>query len=56
MKLSYLEVVDLERFLGTLDTCDYMGIAPKLNENDAFLLAMMQGHMQRWLREHADEV
>ena len=51
MKLSYYEVMDLERFLGTLSTCDYMGVSPKLTDNDAFLLAMMQGHMQRWLRQ-----
>jgi hypothetical protein len=49
MKLSYYEVRDLERFLGTLATCDYMGIAPKLSENDAFLVAMMEGKMKRWM-------
>lgn len=56
MKLSYLEVKDLERFLGTLSTCDYMGVSPRLKDDDVFLLNMMQGHMQRWLREHEDEV
>jgi hypothetical protein len=51
MQFGYLEVVDLERFLGTLASCDYLGVAPKLSENDYFLLNMMQGHMMRWLRE-----
>jgi hypothetical protein len=51
MKLSYYEVVDLERFLGTLASCDYMGVAPKLSEADYFIVSMMQGHFVRWLRE-----
>jgi len=51
MKLSYYEVMDLERFLGTLSTCDYMGVAPKLSEGDVMLLAMMEGKMHRWMRE-----
>lgn len=52
MELSYYEVIDLERFLGTLASCDYMGVAPKLNDDDYLMVGMMQGKMMRWMREN----
>jgi len=53
MKLSYYEVKDLERFLGTLASCDYLGVAPTLSEDDYLMVGMMQGKMMRYLRENA---
>jgi hypothetical protein len=50
MELSYYEIVDLERFLGTLESCDYLGVAPKLSDQDAMVLGMMHGKMSNWLR------
>jgi hypothetical protein len=54
MKLSYYEVKDIERFLGTLASCDYLGVAPKLSEDDYFLLNMIQGKMIKFIRENSD--
>lgn len=52
MILSYAEVEEIHKFLETLDTCDYLGVKPTLLEDDVFLLRMISGHLQKWLREN----
>lgn len=50
MKLMYYEVRDLEKFLGTLASCDELGVAPRLTDDDVFILNIMHAKMDSWLR------
>jgi hypothetical protein len=52
MKLTTSELKDIEMFLGTLATCDYLGVHPTLPEEKINRLSQIQFDIQNYLRSN----
>lgn len=48
---SYNELEQIDRFLSTLETCEYMGIPPRFDETTAVELRNILGIIQVELRD-----
>lgn len=53
MELGLAEWQDIERFLGTLTTCDYMGIPPKLNDTDYFVARCLEVKIRKFVEANS---
>lgn len=48
---SYNELEQIDRFLSTLETCEYMGVAPSFDEETVIDLRNIMGIVQVELRD-----
>ena len=54
MLISDQETKDIERYLGTLSTCEYKRVAPRLSAEDAEHLAELQIKFYNYIQEYCN--